>query len=462
MFKILKRNHGITLVELIVVIALLGLVLAVGYQFLDFGQTTHASGELRLHVQRDMRIASEYITQEIRYADNIFINPSDKPLGYHYIFIEEDGSIIHRDVAGDEKVLIDGQLDDADYDLIFKEHDDSILEYLFSSGELGYNLDSKVLALNLKSAIKGDTEGSVIQYTKPHTPIWEYVSLERKMWRDFVRDFYQNTIDKAHEDYYGDSVIDTGSLYITIKGTGHAGGGMMFKNIGTYLEDVAGASIDNYTITVDAQAFRTTAGSGGWGILINGMTTGVSPNIIDNGYMFQFDPGAAGFLLRRVKNGIHVNTHDIGAFPSHSSGHNLCCGAIYSPKHIGNENFNIDNFFNKHNDATSDWYDRYKTVINVKRVNGELFLKVKLIDEEGNESNEMLFGDFGSYTLDGTIFLGQKLDFNFWNNWNGAGSVWNGDGSVIGLRSWHKGHQEHESRFYGIDLSAGVVDWWGN
>lgn len=451
MLKELKSNQGITLVELMVVIAILGLVLAAGYQFLHFGRTTYARGEQRSHVQRDMRIAAEYITQEIRYADEIYINPSDKQQGYHYIYIEENGTVIHRNVAGDERVLIDGEMDDADYNLSFQEYDDSILRYILSSGVLNYDLDSKVQALNLTAAIKGDIAGSVIKYTKPHTPIWEYVSLENRMWRDFVRDFYQNTIDTALEEYFMESSFtDTGELALSIAGEESyaAGGAMVFKDIAPYLNDL-GTDNSNYTVTIDAQTFT---GEGGWGFLINGDIYEESDQIKDNGYMFQFDPGARGFVLRKIKGGDHSNLADIGAsMEPGGNSYDTRFGAVYAPEHLTNGDFEFKN--TDTDDLDGDWFKRYKTVINVTVVNDtdpHLLLEVKLIDEDGNESRTMKFGDFEDTIsmADGSIFKGEKLDFSPWQNWDGSGTF-------MGLRSWERGSGVHNNNFYDINLANG-------
>lgn len=57
---------GFTLIELIVTIAILGIVLASVGQFFSFNLRTYSKGEKLAQVQFDVRMASDYITSELR------------------------------------------------------------------------------------------------------------------------------------------------------------------------------------------------------------------------------------------------------------------------------------------------------------------------------------------------------------------------------------------------------------
>lgn len=65
MFKGLK-NKGVTLVELIVAIALLGIVITSVGQFFSFNLNVYNKGNDLASVQFDVRMASDYLTSELR------------------------------------------------------------------------------------------------------------------------------------------------------------------------------------------------------------------------------------------------------------------------------------------------------------------------------------------------------------------------------------------------------------
>lgn len=72
MKKFLKNNHsGFTLVELIITIAILVIVLVTVTNFFIFNLNTYEKGEDLSAVQFDVRMASEYITKELRNVNDI-------------------------------------------------------------------------------------------------------------------------------------------------------------------------------------------------------------------------------------------------------------------------------------------------------------------------------------------------------------------------------------------------------
>jgi prepilin-type N-terminal cleavage/methylation domain-containing protein len=60
------RKKGITLVELIVVIALLGIVITIAGQFFTFNLNIFNKGNDLANVQFDVRMASDFLTTELR------------------------------------------------------------------------------------------------------------------------------------------------------------------------------------------------------------------------------------------------------------------------------------------------------------------------------------------------------------------------------------------------------------
>lgn len=67
MKRMMKKTHkGFTLVELIVTIAILGIVLVAVFNFFIFNLNTFGKGEDLSAVQFDVRMASEFVTKELR------------------------------------------------------------------------------------------------------------------------------------------------------------------------------------------------------------------------------------------------------------------------------------------------------------------------------------------------------------------------------------------------------------
>lgn len=68
-FQCIKDEQGLTLVELIIVIALLGVITMVAFRFVDFGVNAFRIGNEQVDEQVELRLAALNITQEVR---NVF------------------------------------------------------------------------------------------------------------------------------------------------------------------------------------------------------------------------------------------------------------------------------------------------------------------------------------------------------------------------------------------------------
>lgn len=80
MFNHLKNNRGLTLVELLVTMAILGMVLSAAYSFLGLGNRSYTKGSERQNIQSTLRILSDYISNEIRYSTSeslVTLSPGD-------------------------------------------------------------------------------------------------------------------------------------------------------------------------------------------------------------------------------------------------------------------------------------------------------------------------------------------------------------------------------------------------
>ncbi|KUO50587.1 MAG: hypothetical protein APF76_08035 [Desulfitibacter sp. BRH_c19] len=95
-----KSEKGFSLIELILTLALLGIVLAVGYNFFFFGQRSFAMGEAQSVIQSSARNTAAIITKDLRNATEITLlesNPSIVPDDKRAFYL--DGNIIYQKVG---------------------------------------------------------------------------------------------------------------------------------------------------------------------------------------------------------------------------------------------------------------------------------------------------------------------------------------------------------------------------
>lgn len=100
-FKSHKRS-GLTIIELLVAIAIFSVILGAIYSLFGFGNKMFSNGVKQYDIQSSSRLAVDYITQQLRYAEKIevkdegFIVPQQNIIDPYenYIYIEEE-SIVH-------------------------------------------------------------------------------------------------------------------------------------------------------------------------------------------------------------------------------------------------------------------------------------------------------------------------------------------------------------------------------
>lgn len=240
------------------------------------------------------------------------------------------------------------------------------------------------------------------------------------------------------------------------------GGSLLFKDVAGYVDN-----IESYKLTIDAEV---NAGSG-YGVLLYGaLSNNGSDKNIDSGYMFHFDPGWNGFFVRKIENGNHTPWYLTYGVMSTNNENDLIYGGedanqrsgIYFPQHIRNASFlwkndntNINDIKNQ-NIIIHQWMRRYKVEITTQRqLDNSLILRVVLIDESGNRSDEMWFGDFTEFNMDlydghglrtysTQAFKPRKLpDFTPTK------------GSMFGLRTWDGNYGDAKTIFRNITVEDG-------
>ncbi|MDW7651431.1 MAG: prepilin-type N-terminal cleavage/methylation domain-containing protein [Bacillota bacterium] len=163
--KFLRNQRGLSLAELVVVIALLGIVLAIGYTFYFFGVRAFNVGEDQSNVQRDIRIASSVITKEIRNATVVELVYTDAADGYHYIYFDS-GNIKHR-LDADVTTWTQGSIESLTFNIQQLPDGSNVVEFSIAGREDQqlYDITSKVNLNNL-TGLPADSKPA-IKYMKP-------------------------------------------------------------------------------------------------------------------------------------------------------------------------------------------------------------------------------------------------------------------------------------------------------
>lgn len=175
----MKKQDGLSLVELMIALSLLGIVLALGYMYFDYGVQAFDRGERQTIAQQASRITSDFVTAELRFAKEIEINPEGgiSEAGYRYVYLDDDtDSIVFRDEEGNERILASSQADGMPYFIKFDSNipDDVVIFDIEADSGL-YELHTRVQALNLELYRTFTTEGELISLNDDATGIYTII-----------------------------------------------------------------------------------------------------------------------------------------------------------------------------------------------------------------------------------------------------------------------------------------------
>ena len=426
----MNNRKGFTLMEVIITIAILGIVLSALYNILFFQIKTFNLSDKKSVAQTDVRYISDFISNELRYATEVEILPTMPAIpnsNYKYIYVDNK-QIYQKDYYNPPGKKLNIEDRKPSYNLAFSANNENVVDFDLGTDTENFKLNTSINLVNTTVIAKN---GLAVRYKLPEfTGVLSLLDKSNRFWYDLVKSSLEGTLHTA-TNYGSTQTVEGGSLALNIKSTGTSNGGSsMFVPLDSDSFMDANGDLKSYSITVDA---KVNGGGGGYGILINGI---LNNNNQDSGYMFQFDPGAGGFLLREINLGSHVNSKFIGATRALKGKEDGSMG-IYLPSHINNAKFKLDA-------SGSTWFERYKTEVKAQtQADGSIIVRAVIIDENGNRSNEMWFGDFGKTNLNGTEFAGKKLD-KYANN----------GGNIFGLRVWDNEGGKAKTDFYNIAIGS--------
>ncbi len=164
MFKAgLNNSKGITLVELVVSLAILGIVLSVIFSLFIYGTKSFSIGTNQYDVQSEARLTTDALIEELRFATSLEIldvslinTPILQEDGFNYIYISGGDlyKVTYDAVADTHTTMItQGNYDEALSAFTYVNDSTLSLAIFSESNNQSYNVQTEVSLLNLKSGV---------------------------------------------------------------------------------------------------------------------------------------------------------------------------------------------------------------------------------------------------------------------------------------------------------------------
>ncbi|MBS3898095.1 MAG: hypothetical protein KGZ54_08250 [Dethiobacter sp.] len=173
----LSKEQGLSLVELIVMSSLLLTILALAYNFWQFGFTSFVSAEKRSNVQQNARMATDFIHNELRFATSVeLLNPAQIPAAQdigtdtHYILLT--GSKIEYRARNISQIIPKNIAGEVSFSLDFTKSDSDLLSVVIAAvidKQQPYSHSSQVRLKNLSlfnETITGGTHSTAIRFVR--------------------------------------------------------------------------------------------------------------------------------------------------------------------------------------------------------------------------------------------------------------------------------------------------------
>jgi len=158
MKSLLYSNKGITLVELLIVIALMSIVIMGATSAFIFGQRTFSKGSDQYELQNNARFAVEEISNELRFATKILINPDlsvEDVTGMTKIdYVQTTGLLVIQEPDGSVRNFKISKPNSGSLSFSPSSSDSSIIKSTIIGqaprNNNQFNLENEMLCLNLK------------------------------------------------------------------------------------------------------------------------------------------------------------------------------------------------------------------------------------------------------------------------------------------------------------------------
>ncbi len=151
---ILYRKNGFALLELIICVALLGMVLACAYGFYYTGVTSYSRGSLQWDLQQNARAAIVWMDKELIKAEDYYVNSQGNQI---YFYQPGDLRLYYFRVRGQDLELLIGsgvtKVASHVKSLEFVQGENDVIYYRVTVGKEGqeYRLSSAVKPRNVGS-----------------------------------------------------------------------------------------------------------------------------------------------------------------------------------------------------------------------------------------------------------------------------------------------------------------------
>lgn len=164
----LLNNKGLTLIELIITIALLGIIISFMFTFFQFNYSAFFRSNRRYNVQTGLNNCARLIEKELRFANDIKIysHKDDFCETKNYIYLDDNMIKIKR-IDSESKSLMAKNIIIADKPWFQLE--DNLLTFQIKGqspkNKEEFVIESTIELLNFKNTDNNKTEGSIIEYT---------------------------------------------------------------------------------------------------------------------------------------------------------------------------------------------------------------------------------------------------------------------------------------------------------
>lgn len=163
----LRSTKGLTAIELLIGISLLGLVFSLAYSIYHFGITTFNRGEQQIALQQEVRMVSRVLSEELRFSYNVDLLssvPSEYPSNTNFILVKDNK--LMQVVSGTEKVLVDSS-DFGDLEIEFKPEGTKQIDFTINlrAKNRSFSVDSSVVVMNIDEFPEDILdEGRILKY----------------------------------------------------------------------------------------------------------------------------------------------------------------------------------------------------------------------------------------------------------------------------------------------------------